>query len=130
MEEEYKSEFGKGCLYNLGLFLAHEAMYYERMNRFRDMPNLPETMIDNAPMMWFNGAGDHLYDFEIPEGIPENIKERLEKFQSKVLSCRNVFDQEVVTEKDVFDCLQEAKSLLMWFDKNILKVKSEEAQWK
>lgn len=55
MEKE-TSEFGKGFIYNLILFAKH----FER----EECEGIKDTF---ATGLWFNGAGDHLFELEIPE---------------------------------------------------------------
>ena len=103
-----KSEFGKGLTYNLGLFLAHQ-------DRFFDKRNDKEKDLLYAGV-WFNGAGDHMFDLVIPKSFPEKLQKRLKRFQDKVIKFRNSFGEEV-TEKDIQWSLNEAKNLLILIDK-------------
>lgn len=70
-----KSDFGKGCAYCLGLFLAHAFQFSES--------GLSKEKI--RPSLVMNAASDHLYDLVIPENYPVRIKNRLKKLQSKSL---------------------------------------------
>lgn len=90
---ENGSEFGKGYSYCLGLFLAHA----ERRILWLDK---------NDYSLWFNGAGDHLFEFEA-------VSEQAKAFKSRVLHLR----LEKATEEDFIWAIREAKDLLMQFDK-------------
>jgi hypothetical protein len=98
MEEKMleESEFGKGLCYCLGLFLAH----HER------------KVFDNDFSMWFNGAADHLFELEIPEKYPTEIKTRLTFFQDQCLGWRL---RPCSAENKVW-AINEAKALLLQID--------------
>ncbi len=107
-----KSEFGKGLSYCLGLFLAHEGVWYYNFKKIYE-----KTKISGASS-WFNGASDHLYDLQIPKTLPKTLQKRLKKFQEKVLDWghgRELMNDEV-KENDVLWSLQEAKNLLRLID--------------
>lgn len=116
-----KSEFGRGCVYCLGLFLAHK----ERGWRMRDELKKLKIQCVNS---WFNGSSDHLYDLEIPENLPERIKKRLARFQDKCLRLGHGFNI-VGTEKDFCWAIQEAKYLLRMIDKYVCKVDVIKGSW-
>lgn len=106
------SEFGKGCAYCLGLFLAHsERDYY--------LPTDKKGGILNRPGLWFYGAADHLFDLQIPASFPYALKKRLDKFQSKVLHLRLPMDGKEATDEDRKWAINEAKELLRLIDKQI-----------
>ena len=98
MDEETDSEFGKGCVYCLGLFLAHESMK------------------TSNPWHWFNGASDHLYELEIPDSFPVELKDRIELFTHKALEWGHGYERNG-TEEDKRWALREAKDILMEIDK-------------
>ena len=106
------SEFGKGLCYNLGLFLAHA----ERKIGYKD---------DTDCSFWFNGAGDHLFDLEIPEDFPEDLKKRLTEFRNRILGYRIVFHLPI-EEKN--KALQEAKDFLREID-TFHEIKTEKGEW-
>jgi len=71
---EIESEFGKGFIYNLVLFAKH----YERMQSYLETNNKmaesnPDLWTKGDIDLWFNGAGDHLFELEIPTQF-KNIK--------------------------------------------------------
>ena len=115
------SEFGTGCTYCLGLFLAHA----ER-GRGKDLMERPMW-----PSMWFNAASDHLYELQIPELASEELKTRLEELQDKSLEWGHGSGllSGDVTEEDVDWAIKEAKELLMLIDEELIKVTTEEAEW-
>lgn len=105
-----KSEFGKGLTYNLGLFLAHQDRFFDKRNDKNGDRLYAGT--------WLKGAGDHLFELEIPDSFPDRLQKRLRRFQSKVIGFRNSSFGEEVTEKDIEWCLNEAKNLLVAIDKH------------
>lgn len=81
-----ESTFGKGLTYCLGLFLSHA----ER------------TMENGKPMeavIWFNGAADHLYDMEIPDFLPEKLREEMVSFRGKCIRWR-LYDNPTVADQE------------------------------
>jgi len=116
MKSKSTSEFGKGLCYNLGLFLAHAE---------REIQSSKEGM---SVALWFNGAGDHLFDLVIPPDFPKELRDRLIKFQGRVLSNRNSFFDIELPKSEQTECLQEAKDLLRAID-NFHGIKTEEGEW-
>lgn len=126
------SEFGKGCTYCLGLFLAHAERSWgppdfdkEQDERMKDMGKVNDYSFSTE--LWFNGASDHLYDLEIPDNFPVRLKSRLKKLQSKSLYFGHGFGQDT-TNKDKMWAIEEAKELLRLID-NFLGIKTSKAQW-
>ena len=106
--EEDDSEFGKGLTYCIGLFLAHEAMHRAGLK-------LKDGWDAN---LWFNGASDHLYELQIPESYPDELKGRLLSFKERVLDHGHGSGlmERNVTPKDIAWALEEAKALLREID--------------
>ena len=122
-----KSEFGKGLTYCLGLFLAHER---DEMVWGTEGRKIEKLLKRDIADLWFNGASDHLYELEIPDWLPLNIKRRLAKLQNKALHWGHGFDIKAKpTKKDVAWALDEAKKLLRLID-NFHDIKTSEATWK
>jgi len=117
--ENNKSEFGKGLTYCLGLFLCHSERGYERQEKdeVRDVG------------MWFYGAGDHLFELEIPESLPLTLRDRLSSFRDLVLHWRLPMDGTKPTAKDKEWAINEAKEFLRLIDEHI-GVETQEARWK
>lgn len=117
-----KSEFGKGTAYCLGLFLKHaEFKRYEQLTKLTG---------SDQTYMWFNGAADHLFDFD-PSGFKDEfVRAKAELFQNKCLNWRLPFGPNWVTptEDDIFEAIKTAEELLMEYDRqNDIKV--EEAKY-
>lgn len=63
-----ESEFGKGFVYNIMLFAKHYERFRDSLRRNNEMAEkYPDTFCKGKDDLWFNGAGDHFYEFEIPE---------------------------------------------------------------
>ena len=105
------SGFGQGLCYCLGLFLSHsERSYYLK----EDQKEIKEIM--NKPSLWFNAASDHLYDLQIPQTRPEELKTRLKEFQTKCINWGHGFPMVEATESDMMWSIDEAKRLLILID--------------
>lgn len=92
---EDKSEFGKGYSYCLGLFLAHTERY--------------EALIKNGLIdygLWFNGAGDHIFEFQAKSKREINFRDRVLTLRLKD-----------ATKEDFEWAIKEAKELLIEYDK-------------
>ena len=124
------SEFGKGCAYCLGLFIAHEG----RMALFeQEQKRLPRHLQDtlNYISIWFNTASDHLYELQIPSSLPEDIQERLRKFRDQCMGWRvRIGDKSPIPTKDKYDwAINEAKELLLLIDKHCVGVETEKGDF-
>jgi len=121
-EVTIESEFGKGLAYCLGLFLCHSERNYHRA---------ADDLLDR-PEMWFNGSSDHLYEMQIPETLPVNLKSRLAEFQDKCLSWGHGYqmDGRAKANKDNMAwSINEAKELLRLIDEHF-GIATIEASWK
>jgi hypothetical protein len=119
MDEEIRSEseFGQGFTYCLALFLMHVNM--EIVNELRK-PN----GILNDWSIWFNGAADHLYEMEIPENLPEELKGKCEGFRDQCIDWRLT----LATKEDYNWAIEKALEILREYD-IFTGVKSVKAQW-
>ena len=118
-----KSDFGKGCGYCLGLFLAHTGDFAKRLESSKiieaDMKvKFPEYNAEmEASSMWFYAAADHLYEFVIPDNLSAKFKRRAKKLEVFVFAKRLVMDsKDKPTKEDVFWAIDEAKELLRLLD--------------
>ena len=103
--KDYKSEFGKGFTYCIGLFLSHA-----------------ERKEEGDYCLWFNGAADHLFELEIPDNFA--LKEECEEWKSKCLHRR----LEKYTKKDLVWALKQAKKFLLEWDKQN-NISCEKGEW-
>jgi hypothetical protein len=109
---ENTSEFGKGFIYNLILFAKH----FER-----------KTIHEDEYGLWFNGAGDHFYELEIPESLRETEIGKLAlDLQKRALNFR--LTRPVTREKfDLF--FEDLEILCRNIDKEVFKIDSVKADW-
>ena len=108
-----QSEFGKGLVYCLGLFLAHECKF----ERERHLLGETQSKECGVAFLWFNSARDHLLELDW-QSAPKRLQGRLKAFQDKVLNLGVVFNKfDNPTDEDVFWACQEAKDLLRLIDK-------------
>ena len=98
MSEE-TSEFGKGFVYCLGLFLAHKG-------------NCKTKACLESPTVWLDAAACHLYEF-VPESAPtKELIKRSRIFQDKVLG----WQYEDISAGDAKWAFNEAKAILLEVD--------------
>ena len=117
------SEFGKGLVYCLGLFLCHSERDYLITEQDK------EKGIINTPHMWFYAAADHINELTIPQTISPKLRKRLIQFQHKVMHWRLPFGtRKNATEEDRQWAIQEAKDLLRLID-NHFGVKTQKGDW-
>ncbi|MBA7565284.1 hypothetical protein ES695_13640 [Candidatus Atribacteria bacterium 1244-E10-H5-B2] len=86
-----KSEFGKGLVVCLAKFYQHfSPEYLERINickgAFSSYYGNEEKALSRGITLWANGASDHLYEIEAPEGKEWNeVKEKVKILQDSGL---------------------------------------------
>lgn len=109
---EHESDFGKGLVYCLGLFLCHSEREYGLREQDKRL-----FKVDT----WFNGASDHFYDMEIPNSLPESLRSRLTELRDKCLSWGHGFGLDGLppaTEANRKWAIDEAKELLRLLDEH------------
>lgn len=125
-----KSDFGKGFVYNLILLAIH----FERFNEYRE--SAENSKMDNAEEfysnLWFNGASDHLYEFEIPKKFKNTlIGKKARKLQKIALDRGHgskMFDYKN-NEEDFIKVVKLAKEIGLLIDKE-LGVNPIKGRWK
>jgi len=131
-----QSEFGKGCGYCLGLFLAHADSFAARLQCAKDIEakmkeKFPEYNAEKeAASMWFYAAADHLYEFVVPDMMSMKFIKRAKIFDKFVFDRRLVMHSEdKPTQKDVVWAIEEAKELLRLLDEEH-GIKTIKGQWR
>ena len=122
--EEESSDFGKGLCYCLALFLEHKHKLYSEITLYKEYKR--EEWI--AVEMWFNGAADHLFDFDTDKA-PEGLKERCTILKNKCLGWRLSYNGGHPTQKDAEWAIGEAEELIRLIDESH-GVPTTEATWK
>lgn len=121
------SEFGKGFIYNLILFSKHWWRHFESFRRAKELhetnPDLwPNPNVDD---LWFNGAGDHLFELEIPERYKNTeIGKLAEELQTEGLDRR--LGETTKTQFD--DFFERLEKLAVLIDKD-LGLEDIKADW-
>ena len=118
------SDFGKGCAYCLGLFLAHEARILQDLQMFESTAEVmknkyPDYNVkEQASSMWFHSACDHLFGLVIPDKYNPELKLKIETFKDRCLSLRLPMGLEPTATIDDYNwAINEAKELLLLIDK-------------
>lgn len=124
MNEETKSEavseFGKGLCYCLALFLEHKHKLWSDITIYAEIQN-GEGM---AVSSWFNGAGDHLFEFQA-ELAPEHLRERCEELKKKVIDWRYA----KCNRENAEWAISESEELIRLIDEHN-NIPTNEATWK
>lgn len=108
------SQFGKGLTYCIGLFLAHE----DRYTAWKEATT--EISAINDVNLWFNGASDHLYDLQIPNTLPPQLRKRLQEFRYRCIDLGHGESHMKGDgkEEDFYWAIKEAKDLLRLIDEH------------
>lgn len=108
MEEEKESDFGKGLVYCLGLFIAHQGMFKDDVSH------------------WFNAATDHLCELDATMILDEGLKEEIECWVKAMIKKRHEYKH---TVEDVTKSIDQAKGFLLRIDKDVIGVDAVKAEW-
>lgn len=120
------SEYGKGFIYNLVLFAKHYEAFIQSMKindeTAKENPYLWEIGKDGS---WFNAAGDHFFELEIPKQFKKTELGKLAKeLQEEAIERR--LGRTTLEEFNSF--FERLEKLCRLIDKE-LGVKSVEAEW-
>ena len=119
-----ESEFGKGFVYNLILFSKHWGKIIKNKEVYKSIGRE-----NKAYGMWFYGASDHFFEFEIPKQFKRKKIGKLAKWlEEKCLELRMPLHKKA-TEKDFDKVFKKLEELAQLIDKE-LGVKTIEASWK
>lgn len=138
-EKTTESEFGKGFIYNLILFSRH----FERLSGYLEnykKIRADETIDDehhrafsesSAISLWFNGAGDHFFDFEIPDSLDDELRELAQSIKDRVLKYRYTLstNTDIVTLDDFNKLQGDILKLVMLIDKRVFNVDVIKGTW-
>lgn len=127
MNEEIKSEFGKGFIYNLILFAKHWLMFEQTLKKLEEKDSF--FGYDFGYDIWFNAASDHFYELEIPEQFKNTEIEKLAlEIKNISLHLGHGFKQKA-TREDYQKIFENIEKLGMLIDKE-LGIEPIEATWK
>lgn len=111
------SEFGKGFIYNLVLFSKHWWRHFEDFKRSDEMAEKnPELWTKGSNDLWFNGAGDHFFEFEIPKQFQgTKIGKLAQELQDEAIKRR----LGSITLKELSTFFEKLEELCMLIDKKL-----------
>ncbi|MFA5132892.1 MAG: hypothetical protein WC444_06225 [Candidatus Paceibacterota bacterium] len=150
MEDENKSEFGKGCAYCLVLFanhfdndMWHKVVEYNWAIQGKEVSKDAQWWLDNIVpiykgdkakalssqiVSWANGASDHLYDLQIPQDGSE-LSDVLTEIRETGLKMGHGFLEPVTwTPDDMFKLRELTFKAATLIDQK-LGVEVEKGQW-
>lgn len=117
--EEQKSEYGKGFTYCLFLFAKHWWRHFDDLERNKKMKEEDSKLFSDeyALQMWFNGAGDHLFELEVPEKFKDteigNLTEELKK-EGLEFRC-----EKKPTKEEFYNFFERIEKLMMLIDESL-----------
>lgn len=126
-----ESEFGKGLVICLVKFAEHRDRWSGQKRLYEEMREKhPDSFsLSSAVEMHFNGASDHLYEIEIPEGWKNTkIGKLVKELQRYGLEMGHGFTKKNWTEEDVTKAYSICQEIALLIDKK-LGLKSEIGQW-
>lgn len=120
-----ESEFGKGFIYNFILFAQHRFFMIDTIEKLQKTEGIQG--IDYS--MWFNGAGDHLFELEIHKQLNgTRLGDRIERWRDLGIKYRGIFIRNVTKEMWIKH-LDEMESISRELDKQIFGIKDIKAEW-
>ena len=109
------SEFGKGLVICLVKFAEHFERYEHDRETWKKMGG-----ISSAVEMWANGATDHLYEIEVPNGEDwDAIRQRVRDLQDEGLRIGHGFTGEDFNEGDVQSLINQTREICLLIDRKI-----------
>lgn len=122
------SEFGKGFTYNLFLFAKHWWRLADQLKTWEEMREKSPSLFSETGCisLWFNGAGDHFFEFKIPDQwkdhkigiLATGLQNTAIEWRMKELGDKKAFD----------NFFERCEELMMLIDKE-LGIEVEKAQW-
>ena len=130
MSEE-QSEFGKGLVICLVKFAEHWERLIADVRRYKELAKeRPDLYSESSAVeIAMNGAGDHLYDIEVPESMKgTEIESMVEELQDKGLKMRLSMQGERYVFEDAAALFQLARDISLAIDKR-LGLDAEIGKW-
>lgn len=123
--EEPHSEFGKGFITCLVKFAEHFDKYGEQKSKYESHPEL----LKNLNWRWINGASDHLYDIECPEGKKwDKVREMITKLQNDGLALGHGCRLDNILDAELHDIRELTEKIALEIDK-VLGLKPLIGEW-
>ena len=146
-----KSDFGRGLIYNLCLFVKHfENKKFTNLDRYKYLHENPEITRSKGEQDWLtisihiygslekaisdnvvvfmNAASDHLYEMEIPKFLPADLRKKIQRLKETSLDMGHGFKNKLYTYKDAVKLLD----LALEISRNIdcyLTIPSKKGRW-
>jgi len=131
-KKKQKSEFGRGFVYNLILFAKHWYQAKEYMEQYEDLykgRKSRQEARNRGIQLFFNGASDHFFEFEIPKQFRrKKIGKLAKELQDFCLEFGHGSKMLEATERDFEKAFEMLEELARLIDKE-LGVKDIEAEW-
>ena len=91
----------------------------------------PEKLLSHEVSMWINGASDHLYDIEVPEGKDwDEIRKKVKKLQNDAFAIRGNFkEKNIYTLTDIDELQLLTMEICVLIDKKIGLKDAELGTW-
>ena len=129
------SEFGKGLVICLVKFAEHQWRWRSDKECYTALaeknPELFSDPISHAAEMHMNGASDHLYEIEAPQGMKRSVLgKKVAQLRDKGLAIGHGYlERGKWTEEDVLGLYELAREIALLIDKKMLGLKAELGQW-
>ncbi len=134
---EYKSEFGKGMVLCLVKFAEHAERLGTTLEQYKKLREKPVNSglftKASAVSIWANGATDHLYEIEVPEGKDwDEIRVKVKEVQDTGLEMghgmSNLMGCTRYTVKDAYRLIELTRDVALLIDKK-LGLEPEMGEW-
>jgi len=106
------SEFGRGLVYCLGLFIAHQGM-------FKDDSQFKEAY-------WYNAATDHLAEIETSPIKDDSLRTEIDVWVGEMFKKRYKYNHNTA---EIAEDVTKAKEFLCRIDRSVCGVDSALAEW-
>jgi hypothetical protein len=115
------SEFGKGLVICLVKWAEHIDRLQSMLEIYKKMgeehPDTYSNPVSSAIEMWANGASDHLYDIEVPEGLAwDDIRKDVEHLKDAGLEIGHGFTGKIWKMDDVVKLFKLTREIAMKID--------------
>ena len=88
-----------------------------------------EEYISHEIELWANGASDHLYEIEVPDGKEwDSIRKKVKKLQNKGLNMDHTFREQIYTFDDLTELMKLTDDIALMIDRKI-GLKPDIGEW-
>lgn len=125
-EKKEESEFGAGLLYPIGLFMMHAER--DRIPEESAKKIYGDDWENQNWSMWWYAAADHLFELQIPDALPEDLKQKARTLQHIAMMYRLPMEKKSDNKEKAHEALKLAKEILFGADK-LIGVKPIKGSW-